>query len=161
MISLYKACKQEALANFFDDIIFIEQLNNTVGLCLRRNDNKTRFVAFFLGIHQEPDQFMILHIDFNIVFVKNIKLGPENFLENGFRENNLGEKFDKADSEIFDKVEGSAEDISGLIFVLNELNILAYDLLIILVGLLIDEVSWVVPGKILWVESGIDGSLKI
>jgi hypothetical protein len=104
---------------------------------------------------------MILHIDFNIVFVKNIKLGPENFLENGFRENNLGEKFDKADSEIFDKVEGSAEDISGLIFVLNELNILAYDLLIILVGLLIDEVSWVVPGKILWVESGIDGSLKI
>jgi hypothetical protein len=89
MITLYKARKKEALANLFDNIIFIEQLNNTVSLCLRRNDNKTRFVAFFLGIHQEPDQLMILHIDFNLIFVKNIKLGPENFPENGLRENNL------------------------------------------------------------------------
>lgn len=104
---------------------------------------------------------MILHIDFNIVFVKNIKLGPENFLENSLRENNLWEKFDKADSEIFDKVEGSAENISWLIFLLNELNILAYDFLIILVGLLIHEVSRVLPGKILGVESGVNGSLKM
>ena len=104
---------------------------------------------------------MILHIDFNLIFVKNIKLGPENFPENGLRENNLWDKFDKADSEIFDKVEGSAEDISGLILVLNELNILVYDFLIILVGFLIHEMSRVVPGKILGIESGVDGSLKM
>ena len=104
---------------------------------------------------------MILHIDFNIVFVKNIKLGPENFPENGLRENNLGEKFDQPNSEIFDKVEGSAEDISGLILALNKLNILAYDFLIILVGLFIHEVARILSGKILGVESGVDGSLKM
>ena len=43
---------------------------------------------------------------------------------------------------------------------LNELNILAYDFLIILVGFLIHEMSRVVPGKILGIESGVNGSLK-
>jgi hypothetical protein len=161
VIALHKASKQETFLNLFNNIIPVKQLNNTFSPVLRRNDDKTRLVAFFLCIHQEPDQLIILHVDLNIIFVKNIKLGPENFPENSLRQDNLRHEFDQTNSKVFEEVKGTAKEIARLILQLNKLNILAYDFLIILVGFFIHEMRRVMPWEILGIEPRVDGSLKV
>ncbi len=161
VIALHESSKKETFLNLFNNIIPAKQLNNTFSPVLRRKDGKTRLVAFFLSVHQEPDQLIILHIDFNIIFVKNIKLGPENFPENSLGQDNLRHEFHQTNSKVFEEVKGTAKEIAGLILLLKKLNILAYDFLIILVGFFIHEMPRVMPWEILGIESCVDGSLKV